>query len=160
MKAIIYGHEVLFDREDLFTLMEFPWQLRRSRENAGYYLKATRKLTSGTQMFCFHRMVFGPIQDGMLVDHINGNTLDNRKVNLRLCDRSQNAFNRGKAKNNTSGFKGVYLDRSKFRPRPWRAAFKARNKNINVGMFATAEEAYAAYCEAVKKYHGEFGRTE
>ena len=106
---------------------------------------------SGKDKF-LHRLIMNA-PDGMDVDHINGNPLDNRKSNLRICSRSQNQMNKGKYKNNTTGFKGVhfYKPTGKFVSR-----IKVDGKNLYLGCFEKAEDAYKAYCDACVKYHQEF----
>jgi hypothetical protein len=92
---------------------------------------------------------------GKCVDHINGNTLDNRRENLRICTQAENRYNSRKSKSNTSGYKGVsYSNYAK----KWRSQIKRNNKIIHLGYFETPEKAYEAYVAASKKYHGEFGR--
>jgi hypothetical protein len=95
------------------------------------------------------------IQNDLHIDHINGNTLDNRKANLRICTRAENNCNIKRRKNNTSGYKGVSFDKRK---KKWSAYISKNYKHYFLGYFVTPEEAYIAYCKASKKYHGEYGR--
>ena len=88
------------------------------------------------------------------VDHRNGNKLDNRKSNLRICSRSENQMNRGKQKNNTSGFKGVSQIKMN---QKWVAYIKVNYKRIYIGCFLKKVDAARAYNMAALKYHGEFG---
>lgn len=88
------------------------------------------------------------------VDHINGDKLDNRKQNLRLCTMEQNQFNRPKRKSK-SGFRGVYwVERKK----KWRAAIKYRGKTIHLGYFHDKKKAAIRYNEEIFKIAGEFAR--
>lgn len=89
------------------------------------------------------------------VDHINGNRSDNRLSNLRIANHAQNCQNSKLRKDNQSGIKGVSYrkDRNK-----WRARIRKDGKQILIGEFKTAEQAQVAYCEAAKKYFGEFAR--
>lgn len=96
--------------------------------------------------------------DGKIVDHIDGNTLNCKKNNLRIVTRYENMMNRKKHKSNKSGYKGVYLDKSCSSKR-YRARIQVKNRLIRLGSFDTPEKAYKAYCDASKKYHGEYGRT-
>ena len=89
----------------------------------------------------------------MQVDHINGDTLDDRKCNLRLCTASQNSQNRSKEKRNTSGFKGVSWDR---RNKKWRAMIGHNNKMYYMGLFTDKIDAAKAYDQKAKELHGEF----
>lgn len=90
------------------------------------------------------------------IDHINGNPSDNRWANLRAATRSQNNWNTGTPKHNTSGIKGVgFLARSG----KWRANISAYGQARFLGHFDTAEEAAAAYRSAALILHGEFVRS-
>lgn len=91
----------------------------------------------------------------IVVDHINGLKLDNRKANLRVCKQSENAANTGKSKNNTSGYKGVQFSPGNT-PNPWRAVIMKDGKNINVGRYGTREEAALAYNKKALELFGEF----
>ena len=99
-----------------------------------------------------HRLIMDA-PNGMVVDHINGDPLDNRKCNLRICTQQQNSMNKVKSKSNTTGFKGVhfYKPTGKFVSR-----IKVDGKNLYLGCFEKAEDAYKAYCDACVKYHQEF----
>jgi len=101
-----------------------------------------------------HRMIVNA-PDGMLVDHINGDTLDNRKENLRICTPSENIRNSKRRSTNTSGFKGVNFQCGK-----WMARIMIHQKRYNLGLFDTPEEAHKAYCDKAKELHGEYARFE
>ncbi len=96
----------------------------------------------------------GPIADGAQVDHINGNSLDNRIENLRLADNAQNCSNQGKRKTNKCGYKGVSRTCNKYQ-----AQIMHRGKKKYLGLYETPESAHAAYCAASKELNGEFSRT-
>ena len=94
--------------------------------------------------------------EGLMVDHVNGNTLDNRLSNLRVCNHSENMRNRKMHKNNASGFKGVYFSKSRNK---WIAQITSAGKKMTLGSFNSPEVAHNAYVLAAKKYHGEFARA-
>jgi hypothetical protein len=86
---------------------------------------------------------------GMVVDHINHNTLDNRKSNLRVVSQKQNQENRkGAQKNSKSGVRGVYWN---IHSQSWHARVKSNGKNISVGYFKNLHDADKAVREARKK---------
>jgi hypothetical protein len=106
-----------------------------------------------------HRVIMGLSKgDGLEVDHINtGETLDNRRDNLRIANDSEQQSNQRKSRANTSGYKGVGFHKQSGK---WRAYIGVNYKLIHLGVFLTPEEAHAAYCEAAIKYHGAFARFE
>lgn len=90
------------------------------------------------------------------VDHRDMNPSNNRWSNLRLASHSQNAMNRTKRSDNTTGLKGVYRH---YKNGKFRAAIAANKKQYHLGVFDTREEAHAAYEAAAAKLHGEFARV-
>lgn len=104
-----------------------------------------------------HRLILGA-KPGQVVDHANGNGLDNRRCNIRICTASQNSMNMRKPSHGkTTAFKGVCLisDRAK---KKYRASIKNAGKARHIGYFATAEEAARAYDAAALQHFGEFAR--
>lgn len=91
---------------------------------------------------------------GLLVDHKNGDTLDNRRENLRLATRQQNRTNTGIQQNNTSGYKGVYRSGSL-----WSASITVNYRKVSLGSYLDPEDAAKAYDVAALKYFGEFAKT-
>jgi len=89
------------------------------------------------------------------VDHINGNGLDNRWCNLRAAEQSENTLNRTHQRNNKLGLKGVYVH-NKGASKPYRSRIKAYGRLVELGCFATPEEAKAAYDAAGAVLHSDF----
>ena len=96
------------------------------------------------------RMLGHPIAS-FQVDHINRDRLDNRRKNLRLATRSQNQANKGRQRNNSSGFKGVSWSRGKYEAR-----IRYNGKRINLGRFECSEAAANIYDAASRLLYGEF----
>ncbi|MHC4207804.1 MAG: HNH endonuclease, partial [Planctomycetota bacterium] len=94
------------------------------------------------------------LSDGYIVDHINGNGLDNRRANLRLATVAQNAWN-SKKRNPRSGYKGVWFAADKGL---WRAAIVCHGRRIHIGYFTDKIAAARAYDAAARKYYKEFAR--
>jgi HNH endonuclease len=93
-----------------------------------------------------------------LLDHIDMNPSNNRIDNIRPANHSLNKANRRKTRANTSGFKGVFFDKTAS-TNPWRAAIKVNYKLKNLGCFASPEEAHAAYDAAARKHFGDFANA-
>lgn len=91
-----------------------------------------------------------------IIDHINGDSLDDRLCNLREATESQNRCNVSKYKNNQSGYKGVYFDKRRGK---WVAEIKFEKKRKWLGRFKTAELAHQAYVNAAKELHKEYARV-
>lgn len=92
-------------------------------------------------------ITYGVIPDAsMPLDHINGNTSDNRICNLKLCSQKENTQNTRMQKNNRCGLKGVSMVGKKFR-----AHITVDGKQKHLGMFDTKEEAHQSYVSAAKE---------
>lgn len=89
-----------------------------------------------------------------IVDHADGDSLNNRWSNLRKATGEQNAANARPRRDNTAGLKGVSQKGSRFVAR-----IQSGKRRLSLGSFETAEEAYAAYCRAAAVHHGDFRRT-
>jgi hypothetical protein len=100
------------------------------------------------------------LQPGEEGDHINRNTLDNRRENLRRATHSQNCCNQRVLKaSNTSGFKSITKAWARGRHyERWRVRIAFNGKRIHIGYFRSPEVAARAYDEAAKKYHGQFAQ--
>lgn len=99
-----------------------------------------------------HRLICNA-PNNMVVDHINHNTLDNRKDNLRLTTKSQNQWNR-LPQVSKSGYKGVHI----YKDGRIRAEIKINGKKIILGDFTSVLDAAKAYCNAAKIYHNEYNK--
>ncbi len=113
----------------------------------GYVVVATRKRILGH----LHRLIMAPIPNGLHIDHINGNKLDNRRSNLRLATRSQNAANQPLTSRNRSGYKGVSASRTR-----WKARIQHQGTIYHLGVFKAREEAAWAYNVAAELLFGKF----
>ena len=150
-KLNIKGKIVLVDEEDIPKLGKRKWYISQR----GY---ASRNTTVNWKRFreTMHRLIMDA-PEGLQVDHINGNKLDNRKSNLRLCERYQNMANKPPTSQNKSGYKGVYYDnRDCFMIKRWVAKIRVNKKDIHIGMYKTAKEAVVAWNKKAKELLGEF----
>lgn len=146
--------EILVDDEVYDYLNRFTWRIEGNKRHFRYALSYKRNSPVSYKQIKMHRCIMGVFDPAILVDHINGNTLDNRKENLRTCTRRENCRHRTKlAKNNTSGIHGVYWHTEK---KKWQAKIKVNYKHKHLGYFITKEDAGRARKEAEIKYFGEF----
>uniref|UniRef100_A0A6M3KBR1 Putative HNH endonuclease n=1 Tax=viral metagenome TaxID=1070528 RepID=A0A6M3KBR1_9ZZZZ len=136
----------LVDEDDYNRVSKYDWNLYRFSEHKKY-VQAT---VSGRSVY-LHRFVLPHTLPR--TDHINQNTLDNRKSNLRPATYSQNGANRKLNKNNASGFRGVHFE--KFTQR-WRAQIQVEGVHIKLGRFSTPELAAREYNSAATEFFGEF----
>jgi hypothetical protein len=145
--TLTQGYEAIIDAADVPLVDGHNWHAMKC-ENTVYGRNKSSKLS-----VLLHRLIMkAPL--GLEVDHRDGDGLNNRRRNMRIATHSQNMHNTRRNKNNTSGFKGVDFSFGK-----WRARIKIKGKKKHLGMFASPEEAHAAYCTASRELHGEFGRT-
>ncbi len=98
--------------------------------------------------------------DGVEVDHIDGNPLNNRRSNLRLATRTQNQRNTGPRKDSSTKSKGVFFTPRVKNGKRWHAEIRVNRKAIHLGVYHTKEEADSAYEAKAKEIHGEFFRKE
>ena len=140
------GQNSLVDDEDFSILNKHKWTVN----NTGHVWRNGVK-DRKNHGISISRFIMGFPKD--CVDHINGNLLDNRKSNLRICKLEDNAKNKTIYKNNKSGFKGVVRHKGR-----WQASIAVDKKDIYLGMFQDKDKAALAYNEAAKKYHGEFAK--
>jgi hypothetical protein len=101
-----------------------------------------------------HRIIMAA-PEGMEVDHVNGDGLDNRRCNLRICTHHQNTMNRSRYSVNPAK-KGCYWEEKRKR---WHALITYQGKPRNIGRYKTLEECHAAYCRTAKELFGEFMRA-
>lgn len=135
-------HEVLLDASDLDTLYQLglTWHITPNG-----YARADTAVGGIRRKIYMHRTIAEP-PEGIDVDHIDGNRLDNRRANLRLATRSENLQNQHRLiSSNTSGFRGVSYDKQSEK---WAAYYHLNGIKVSVGFFFTKEDAARAAAEA------------
>lgn len=143
------GKFALVDDADFEALASRKWY---AASCGGMFYAAARIDGAITYM---HRILAEP-EGRDYVDHINGDSLDNRRANLRTCSSSENLANTKLSKANKSGFKGVYFCKARDK---WIAQRRINKRTVNLGGFATAREAAIAYDKASIAHFGEFAMT-
>lgn len=149
------GLVAIVDDEDYEELSKHLWHVTKS----GYACRYIRDLSKKKKQayLPIHRAIMGlSSDDPRVVDHIDGDKLNNQRSNLRICTAAENVRNRRGRADVTSGFKGVYTTLYG----KWRAAISHNKKWMHIGVYETREEACAAYCRVAKELHGEFANFE
>lgn len=136
----VKGEEFYFDLEDYNLIKDYYWYKNDQRYLLAYTKNKTLRM---------HKLFI----KGQYIDHINGNTSDNRKDNLRVATKSQNAMNKDLQSNNTSGVTGVYW---KSQLNKWISYITVNGKYIYLGCFEKFVDAVKARKEAEEKYFGEY----
>lgn len=143
---------VIIDRDDFERVSELSWGVYGSKKTREFYVRGTTDKFRGW----LHRFIVNA-QPGEIVDHINGNPLDNRKCNLRICTTAQNNMaQHNLRKKKTSKFKGVCWDKLKGK---WRCEIRVNKKKIHLGLFNSEEEAGKYYDKKAIEFFGEFAVT-
>lgn len=143
--TITRGQKVLIDEEDAPLVGLFRWRAVKATTTGAYYAYAHTPMVSGRRgEIKMHRLVLGlGLEDrDTEVDHINRNTLDNRKSNLRKVTRAQNQHNRSNARGYT------WCRRMK----KWKASIRINGAATHLGYFETEAEASQAYVDATHQH--------
>jgi len=153
LKVISKGetYDFVYDDEDEEIVKAHHWTLSRFRNG-----KLRAEFKDKNKSIRLHRLIMGVTDPNVKVDHIDGDTQNNRRSNLRLASNAENLRNRGKTSGNTSGYKGVTWNK---RSQKWIAQIKIDYKSIVIGRFDDKEKAAEAYIEAAKIYHKEFAQN-
>ena len=139
-------HQFLIDKDDYELISKYSWT-----KNGDYFVAYDKNLKKNIYL---HRLVMNVHEDRVnrnqnVIHHVNHDTNDNRKNNLKQISHKENLRLRNKNKNNTSGYQGVSYNRQKSR---WQALITKDNRLIMLGMFKTIEEAVQTRKQAEQLY--------
>ncbi len=139
------GREAIIDDDDYLNCSKYKWIFNIKSRGAGYAQRGQhiRGAVGGrtSKTIYLHREILGITDSKLIVDHINGNTLDNRKINLRVVTPSISCRNRGSCRNKTSSYVGVHFHKL---TKKWRAQIKVGSKKVSLGLFHTERDAALA----------------
>lgn len=151
--------EFTWKQRSVNRIQDKAWNKRHAGKLTGYTRKNGYKVINilykeypCSRLAWFY--VYGKWPNGE-IDHINGLRHDDRIINLREANRSENAINRGLQSNNSTGFKGVWKRKNS---NSWVAEIAKKGKRVKLGSFKSPEAAYEAYIKAAREIHGEFAK--
>lgn len=147
------GKTAVVDDDDYIFLMQWKWSYNGRYAVRGEYLG----IFSGKYKYKMIRMhrIISNTPAKMQTDHINGNGIDNRRSNLRICTHKENLCNQQLQQGKSSIYKGVYRRKDKNK---WQAYIHINDKSKYLGLFMNEIDAAMAYNESAIKYFGEFAR--
>jgi hypothetical protein len=149
--TLVGGEKALIDLEDLPRVA--PLRTYALRQSSGHtYVLCKPADDPKAKIFRLHRFIL-QAKPGQCVDHVNGNGLDNRKSNLRLCTNAENRRNSAKHRDGAAKYKGIIKLREK-----WQAGVSVGGLKHRLGPYPTEEDAASAYNIGALELHGEFAR--
>ena len=140
------GYKAIVDDDVYEELNQQKWCVHLMKRDGKAY---------ATRLLRLHHAIVGIPPKGYVVDHINGDGLDNRRENLRIISIQDNTRWQKVNKNNTSGYRGVSFHKAKQR---CDASIRANKRKVHLGRYKTAEEAARAYDKAAKEHYKEFAK--
>ena len=140
------GKFTLVDDKDYLELAKYKWYALKDGKT--FYVRRMKRVKGVQKVVLMHAFILGKG-----CDHKNRNGLDNRRCNLRYATRSQQQYNRSLQSNNTSGFRGVYWDRTKGK---WKSAIRIKGVLKNLGYFNLAKTAARVYDRVAQQSAKEF----
>jgi hypothetical protein len=145
------GYEIIVDDEDYDEVSKFIWRIRKKDIAIGKFYPYSHHYGRFIKL---HRYLLNMTDPTIYIDHVNKNTLDNRRCNLRYSTPQENRRNSGKKIKASSKYKGVVWNKIH---KKWLVRIvKEKGKRIFLGYFYNEIDAAKAYNEAAKKYFGEF----
>lgn len=141
------GESFIFDYEDYNAIERYQWHIVNRVDGYGYVARRSGK----NYIYLTHDLL--GVSSETFVDHVNGDTLDERRTNLRIASVHENTCNQKLRKDSSSGYKGVHYIQ---RRRKYEATIQSNHKKYHLGYFDNPEDGARAYDEAARFYFGEF----
>lgn len=148
------GKVAICDASDYNLVSPYNWYAQRAKYT--YYAGTSILVRGRYRRLDLHRHLMGVYKRGTLVDHIDGDGLNNLRYNLRVCVQCENLRNTKISVDSTTGLKGVSFHKSTGK---WQSNIIIHGRQVYLGLFSNVEMAAKAYDTASLKLHGEFGKT-
>jgi len=153
-----HGLKTIVDKADYDLIKDYTWFAAKNTDKIRYAQTNIKKDGKYT-IIHLHWLILSDIPIGMVRDHINGDGLDNRRDNLRICKPKHNSRNQKRHRDAVhSKYKGVTYNGQSNRRRPWVSRIIVDYKQIYLGYYETELEAAKAYDVGAKRYFGEYAR--
>lgn len=151
------GLVALVGDEDFEWLNQYKWHVHTANDKKRCQCYAARSVRQSgkprQRVQYMHKLILGADETKTLVDHKDGNKLNNQRQNLRIANSYENQHNQVKHCNNTSGYKGVSWNKSSNK---WQVSIQINNKNKYIGVFENKIDAAKEYDKNAVLYFGEF----
>jgi len=155
--TVTQGQKTCVDVSDMALFDENRWNARKGKSNK-FYVRSTMPTVNGKQKnILLHRVIMGITDPKIEVDHIDGDTLNNRRSNLRIATHSENQRNQVAYKTSKTGIKNIAWHK---REKKYRVQIQTDGKQKTYGSFHTIEEAIKLRDELLPLLHGEFANTK
>lgn len=154
----IKGYFITIDTSDYLLISKYTWRPNKIKDQPWliYFRTYTEGSHTTRKEILMHRLIMGcTYKDGINIDHIDGNTLNNSKSNLRRCSISQNVANARKAPNKSSPYKGVTLDAKSGK---WKVTITCKGRSYHLGYYINILDAAKTYNEKAIELFGEFAK--
>lgn len=151
------GQFAIVDTADYEWLMQWKWCVQWAKNTKSFYAIRVSIVNGERATIRMHRLILNLHRgDNRMGDHINHETLDNRRGNLRVATVLENNRNVRKRCVNTSGHVGVSWHKNS---KKWRAYIMLPSGQKSLGYYEEIEDAATAYSDAAKEHFGEFSQT-
>ena len=150
LKIVCENLAPIIDKEDISKVQQYTWHAKYQEDIHSYYVETNQKLQSGKFMLMLHRFLTDTTCKSKTVDHINHDTLDNRKCNLKVCSQKENNLNQAELhKNNKTGYRNISYQKmyDKFI-----VTLMINGKNKTIGRTSSLKEAILMRDKAKRQY--------
>jgi len=148
------GQVALVDESDYDLLNQWKWCVKKDRNT--YYAMRGVERNGKSKSIMMHRLILGlKKNDSTQADHVDGNGLNNRRSNLRVCTNQQNQFNQRHQIGKSSKYKGVCWNK---KDKIWTAQIRKDQKSYHLGSFRNERDGALAYNKKAKEFFGEYAQ--